>query len=383
MIDEEMTWDDLDKDQPTQTPGDVVIEQDDAGNPIIPTPLSDDPLDDESFLMETPKRDADKGDDDGDGNADENDDKNKDKGTNQSGIELYLSQFDIEGGMISFDDGTSKHFDELPAEKQSEILQQLHGNQAISIEEKYGLADSEIGVINYLRENKITMEQMIESMAMERVNTLMAMNQSTAVDYSTMSDDGIYTKFLKSTNSELTTEQIEAKLQEAKKLDTFSNVTDALRTQYKTIQDTETATAKREADKKASDSLESQRATVVNSVRNVNDMAGIQLNDNIKNSVLDRVLNVDESGDSLFMTEVFSDPTNLFKAAFWYYYGETVSKQRDEYWKKEKSSAYKRGKADALGTTPSQRVSFTAGTQQKTPPVGTKTKQDADWQFDD
>jgi hypothetical protein len=79
------------------------------------------------------------------------------------------------------------------------------------------------------------------------------------------------------------------------------------------------------------------------------DVDGIELNDNLKNEVLSKVLEVKEDGDSVFYDEVFSDPSNIFKAAFWYYYGPSVMQQYNEYWKKEKSAAYKRGMEAALG----------------------------------
>ena len=56
------------------------------------------------------------------------------------------------------------------------------------------------------------------------------------------------------------------------------------------------------------------------------------------------------------MTQVFSNPKELFKAAFWYKNGLDILKARDEYWKKEKSQAYKRGQVDASNG----KISFTA-----------------------
>lgn len=381
MTNEEIGWDDLDKDTPPTTPtddlsGDPDIEIatiDENGDPIIPDagltntlPDDDDDVDPDKALV-TPPGPPDP-DPDPDADPKKTDDPAKTDTADQSGIEQYLSQFDIEGGMISFEDGTSKHFDELEAAKQAEVLQQLHGNQTTSVEDRYGLVEDEIGLLNYLRENKLSVQEMVETMATERVQTLMAVQQSNNTDYDTMSDEAVYSKFLQEANSEDTPEQIETKLQEAKGLSTFSNVTAALRNQYKTVQTTTAKAATDASIKENADVLESQRKTVVEAVRSINDIAGVELNDNIKNSVLDRVLEVDSKGESLFMGEVFADPTKLFKAAFWYYYGDGVSKQRDEYWKKEKSAAYKRGKSDALGTS-QPGISFTSGKNKPVSPV--------------
>ena len=91
------------------------------------------------------------------------------------------------------------------------------------------------------------------------------------------------------------------------------------------------------------------------------DVNGIELNDGTKNGILDHILEVNDHGDSLFMEEVFSKPDTLFKAAFWFYNGPEIMKQRDEYWKKEKSAAYKRGRESAMGKDGS-KISFTKNT---------------------
>lgn len=406
----ESNWNDIDFNEPVDKPdtgddtGDDLNAQvnppttDVNGNPIIPAqglesslPGDDDDDDDEPPVP---------GDGDGDGDdtnkgANANDDPpdpgtegdppEGDPGTeDQSGIELYLAQFDIEGGMINFEDGTSKHFDEIDAAKQAEVLQQLHGNQATSVEEKYGLAGEEIGLINYLRENKLSVQDMVENMAKERVETLMALQQSETTNYSKMSDDAVYTKFLKETSPEDTPEEIETKLEDAKKIASYGNLTGALRTQYEGKQSKEVSDAKSAKDAEVAQTLETQRKSVVEAVVNIKDVAGVELNDNIKNSVLDRVLEVDDSGDSLFMSEVFGNPEKLFKAAFWYYYGDNVSKQRDDYWKKEKSAAYKRGKSDALGySKPGQ--SFVSNKNKRTQdPIRHKEQTTVnDWEFEE
>ena len=54
-----------------------------------------------------------------------------------SGLELFLSQYDIEGGMITYDDGTSQHISELSAEEQAKILSSVATDARPSIEEQY------------------------------------------------------------------------------------------------------------------------------------------------------------------------------------------------------------------------------------------------------
>ena len=280
-----------------------------------------------------------------------------------TGIEKYLSQFDIEAGMIQFEDGTSTHFKDLEPDKQAEVLSNLHDTNAKTIEEKYGLDENEVGLINYLRTNNLKVEDYIESLAQERVNSMTAASQATTEDYENMSDDAVYLKFLKESNSEATAEELEADLEKAKEQKSFEKTAKALREGYKVSQQQEIAGIKDSEAEEFSKMLEQQREEVVNTVANIDSISGITLNKDAKNSLLDQVLNVTDSGDSMFMADVFGDPEKLFNAAFWYYYGPDVFKQKETYWKAEKSRAYKLGRESALGksSTPQNFVDKNAG----------------------
>jgi hypothetical protein len=303
---------------------------------------------------------------------------------NMSGIELYLAQFDIEAGQIQFEDGTSKHFNELDAAKQAEVLQQLHGAQASAIEDKYGLDETEIGLLNYLRTNNLSVEQMVDQMVAEKVATMTSLQEMAAQDYAKMDADALYLKWLKDTSPEATPEQLASDLTKAKELSNFNKLTETLRTQF-TKEQQETINAKTNEQVAAhSELIESQRQEIVDAVTPMTELAGIALDQNIKNTVLDHILEVNEEGDSAFMDEVFADPQSLFRAAFWYVYGEALVQQRDEYWKKEKSAAYKRGQEDALGkNTPAQGRSFTTKPATKPTPQQTRTNTRAQEEGDD
>jgi len=357
------SWDDWNDLEPTNTVDTAKLGED--GEPIDDRqPLDDDDI---PFAERQTLNPLDEDDDDAGEPADPKD-TDTDTNVDISGIELYLSQFDIEGGMIAFEDNTSVHFNDLTPEKQAEVLQQLHNTSASTIEETYGLDDNEIGMINYLRANNLSVNDMIENMATERVNTILARQESASVDYDALTEDAVYLKFLSKSNPEATTEQLEDDLRIAKSGSTFSKVTASLREQFKSEQVAELRAANDMEKRAQLDELEDQRRLVVDTVKSITDVAGVAVNDDVKNSILDRVLEVNDDGDSVFMEEVFSDPTKLFQAAFWYYYGEDLAKQRDEYWKKEKSMAYKRGRQDALGTSGStERKSFVASQAQTQP----------------
>jgi inhibitor of KinA sporulation pathway (predicted exonuclease) len=276
---------------------------------------------------------------------------------NMSGIERYLAKFDIEGGIIRFDDGSTQHFNELEPGKQEEILEQLHNQTARSIEEKYGLDKTEIEFLNEFRKSKKPLDDYLRDIASTRFAE--TTSEHAGVDIESMSDEDIYKAFVKSENSDITDEQLTEDFEAASRLSTFDNLVDNMRKQLTTQQQMDLEAARQKAFEKQQRELEDDRNRILETIVPLRDIDGIQLNDNIKNEVLSKVLEVQEDGDSLFYDEVFSDPQKLFQAAFWFYNGPQLLQQRDAYWKKEKSAAFKRGMEKALGgSTPP--VSFTS-----------------------
>ncbi len=397
------TWDDLYEVDPPQTVPDPTkdpeLEPDTIPEPELKPlggvidddikPTADSP---EGLEAAAQAKASDLNDDDGDPLKDPAEDNNTDvppgkKGEDDNdikmtGIEQYLSQFDIEGGMITFDDGTSSHFDELAEEKKMEVLTQLHTSQTKTVEDKFGLDENEIGLINYLRTNKVTVEQMIEGMAEDRIKTLQAVREIETQDFKEMSPEAIYLQFLKKSNPEASTEDLEGDLEKAKQQSGFEKMAESLRKQLESDQ-SKVINSKLREDRTAQDGMiEEQRKQVVEAVAGMTDIAGVELNDNMKNGLLDRVLEVNDYGDSKFMEEVFGEPTKLFNAAFWYYYGTDLLTQRDTYWKQEKSKAYKRGRQEALGKD-TTKISFTDKGGVKPVPGGAKAQpgsiEEDDW----
>ena len=293
---------------------------------------------------------------DGDG-ADGDDGTPKDIDTkNLSGMEQYLSKFNIEGGMIDFKDGERTHFDKLDADKQLDVLTRLHESSTKEIEEKFGLDEEEIGLINYMRQEDGTIDEVIDRMAQQRAQTYITAQEVKNANVIDMDADAVYTSFLLKSDPEATPEQLEANLAKAKEMSNFDKVTDRLKKDM--VEDQKANVAKQDQDSvnEMHAEIETQRKEVVNVVSDMDSIDGLSINDGIKNDVLDLILDVDDDGDSRFMTEVFSDPEKLFKAAFWYKNGTDIINNREDYWKKEKSAAYKRGQTDAQNG----KISFSA-----------------------
>ncbi len=271
-----------------------------------------------------------------------------------SGIERYLSQFDIEGGIIHFEDGTEQHFTELEPDKQAEILQQLHDTAAKTVEEKYGLDETEIGLINYLRQSGKGIEEIVEEEVNNRLNTILASQQVLNTNIDELDNDLIYKAFLLKSNPEATAEQVDEDLEKAKAMSNYEKIVENLRNDLKREQEFEMQKTQETQRQELIKEIEEQRAEVVDAVKGLETVDGFKINDDLKNMVLDTILTVDDDGDSKFMVEVFGNPERLFKAAFWYLNGPDIVRSREEYWKKQKSEAFKRGQEAAK----SGKISF-------------------------
>jgi len=150
--------------------------------------------------------------------------------SNLSGVEQYLAQFNIEGGMIDFKDGSKVHFNELDAAKQLDVLTKLHSASAQSVEDKYGLDADEIGLINFIREQEGSVDEIIDRLAQQRAQTYIMSQGIKNVDIEALTPDQIYTSFLLKSNPEATAEQIEKDLATAKQMSNFNNIVNNLKT---------------------------------------------------------------------------------------------------------------------------------------------------------
>jgi hypothetical protein len=298
-------------------------------------------------------------DDDDDKGIDDKDIKGKEDDVVVPGIEQYLSEYGIEAGMISMEDDegkfTDKHFNELSNEEQFNVLKSLAEQGSKKAIRDHGLNEDETGLINYVRANGGDIEAILEGMAMKRLEQERALSEATGVDYENMSKDALYTKWIKEANPEATDEEIAAELSTAKESKFFDTNVGRIKDGFITEQKEEARKRDIDYKKEVERELEEDRSIIVNAVTNIDNIIGFPIDDAVKNEVLSKLLEVGESGDSLFMEEIFSDPKTLFKVALLHYKGEEYVNSLDTYYKKEITKAHNRGKSlviDGLPTKP-------------------------------
>lgn len=263
-----------------------------------------------------------------------------------TGTEKFLTQYGIEAGIIEFEDGTKKHFDELEKDEQFNVLKSLVEKNKAEIEKEYDLDEEEIGFLNFARENKMTVTEAINALVEEAI--VKRGGESDSIDYNTLSNDEIYMKYLKELNPDAKKEDLQTELEEAKKLKSFEKSVNNLKETYIKNQNDAIENEKQKIAKEEAKNLEAEREEIVNTVSSIKHVAGWEISDEQKNECLSELVEVNEFGDSKFMERVFSSPELLFKVAWLEKYGEKYFDEMSEYYKNQISEARKRGREEAI-----------------------------------
>ena len=265
-----------------------------------------------------------------------------------SGIDQFLAQHGIVGGMITFEgedgeDPESKHFNELTSEEQFNILHDITNNTETEEKDISKLLDEdEIGLVSWIREQGTSVEDAIDKLASERLDQLQ--NFESGQNFEDMPSEVIVGKWLKDTNPEASDEDLVEELDNLKNGKFFEKQAEALRKQFITDQGVEQQKAEQVKAEEAQREIDEDRVTIANAAKNIERVAGWDINEDMKNDVLESLLEVNEEGDSQFMSEVFGNPEKLFKAAWLYKFGESHFDQLETYFKKEITNQFQEGK---------------------------------------
>lgn len=286
-----------------------------------------------------------------------------------TGVELFLSDYGIQGGMIEYEDGESVHFDTLAASEQEEVLKSLTTNATPSIEEKFNLDGDEITLINAFRESGVNdMGEFLNNIVDERLTKHLQTNQEMSINYDAIEKDDLFIYHLKEKHEDFSDEQIADELVKAKELVTYEDTVDAIRNSYKHVQAAKVAKAKKEELNEFSEEVESQRHEIVKAIEDINDIAGAQINDDVKEYLLTDIMEMNDNNDPVLMEKIFSTPENMFKANWFLTYGEDYMNNLNEYWKKQVSSAYKKGYEKSINGMPANPTIIGADMNKKNSP---------------
>jgi hypothetical protein len=285
--------------------------------------------------------------------------------TTLTGIEQFLSGYGVQGGMITYEDGTSQKFDDLDPSEQANILSSLVSESAPSIEEKYNLEDSEIDLLNTVRESGVSVDDFINNIVDHRVKTIAAQQQTMSEDYASMDDDTVFVKHYMANNPEATQDQIAEELVKARELTSFTSTAGTIRNAMVGEQSQAQAQTKSKEDALFNDELEAQRTQVVAAVEQLNDIAGARINDEMKEYLLHDIMELNDNKDPILMEKIFSTPESMFEASWFANYGKDYITNLNAYYKKEISKARKAGYEQATNGMPGSPTIIPGGTNKQ------------------
>ena len=237
-------------------------------------------------------------------------------------------QFENENGEIEDVD-----FNSLSREEQVTMLHELTAPD---------LSEHEVGVINYLRQNQVTFDQVIDYFANQRLEAYLNAHpedihqQSYSID--DYNDDELYLADLKSKYPSFTDEELLSKLSIAKSdEDLFKKEVDVLRESYKAQEDQ----MLKDAELAEQQQYEDLQNSLMYAVSNLNEISldtadpssdSLVVEDKDKHQILAYLLNQDQDGKSQFVRDI-ENPNTLIELAWYRTHGRDVIDGISQYWK--------------------------------------------------
>lgn len=239
-------------------------------------------------------------------------------------------QFENEEGEIETVD-----FDTLDRETQLTMLKELSNP---------GLSDHEIEVVNYLRRNNASFDDVIDYFAEQRLQEYLNENpdqvhqKKYSVDEYT--NDELYLADLKNKYPGLTDEELLSELDTAKlNEELFNKKADVIRQQYKEQEER----AQQEQEVAEQQRYEDLQQNIVNAVLNFKEISidpdpesedwrGLEIEDGDRQQILAYLLDQDQEGKSQLVKDI-EDPNELIKLSWYKLYGDETFKHITTYWK--------------------------------------------------
>lgn len=211
-------------------------------------------------------------------------------------------------------------FNSLDREEQLNVLNELT---------KPNLSDSEIAAVNYLRENKSTLKQVVEHFQKKAVEEYIAQNGPVEKQYSVddYSDDELYIAELKSKYPDMSDEEIQSDLELAKtNEELFKKKTDVIRNNYKALEDKAIEDERQAKENQYNDF----KQTITNHLDEFNEISldyhddksdSLEIEASEKEAIFKYILERDEEGATKLFKDL-NDPKVLVDLAWYRLFGK-------------------------------------------------------------
>ena len=269
-------------------------------------------------------------------------------------MESYLKSFGIEDGKtIKFEneDGEIEEvdFNSLTNKEKFELLKEMSAPD---------LRDHEIEAINYLRRNNATLQDVVEYYQKVAVQEYIEKNGAPEKTYSVddYNDDELYIAEAKAKYPDMSDEELTADLEVAKENEAvFKKKVEAIRKQYKAIEDNEAA----EAERAERDRYENFKNSIQSTLDNFNEISldytndkadSLTVEDSEKEKIFDYIVRQDANGYTQLYKDL-NDPEKLIKFAWFVNYGDESISSITKYYQKLLTEARKEKKEPSKPVT--------------------------------
>lgn len=215
------------------------------------------------------------------------------------------------------------------------------------------LDDSEIELINSIRESRLTPSEYLENLQKQSIDYYLSNSQTPQYSVDQYSDDELFIYDFISRMGNVTDEEAQEALQTAKSNEAlFTKQMQAIRNEYKTLEDESNRQAQLEQQEQYQQQYDQFTNQIVNEINDFTDFSGYDLNlsDDDKDDLYEFITGTDKAGNNYF-AKALSDPKILVQTAWFALNGKQVIEDITEYFQNEiksvKKDSYKKGMEDA------------------------------------
>lgn len=242
---------------------------------------------------------------------------------------------DDEGNVVEYD------FNDLDEEEQRSLL---------SFEQDLPYTDEELQTLEYLKENNLTLEELVDEVQRLAVEDYIRNSALTGFGIDTISDEELFRLDLQSSYEDLTEEEVNLQLQkELEHKEFFDKKMKKLRQEYLEAENAMKETSEREAIEAEEEKYNLLADELVDVAKGIDDIGGLDLNEDDKMEVLSFILDRDSNGVSNFI-KILEDPNKLFELAWYAVKGTEAFDTVHSYYKKQIELSRKENKTQT-GTT--------------------------------
>lgn len=311
--------------------------------------FDDDEFEGDSFEQTKPE--------DGSGNQPPNDETPSGQQDEDLTTEVLRLKGITDPGKIKFEDETGtiveRAWNSLSREEQINILLDREPEQ-----QKFN--ESELQLINTIRESGMTPEEYIQSLQPE-------IEQTKRYKVDDLSDDEVYAlDLLQKIGSDISDEEINQALELAKQNEgLFKKTVEGLRKEYIRLQEDEEAQIANEKAAREEAAYNKFADSIKGQIKDLNSFAGqsLQLSDDDIEDLSSFMLDIDDQGLSAF-GRAMNDPALFTKAAFWILNEDKIVEELNKQIQDNYRRGYEQAKAD-LQEKPKPKLVFNKPTSQK------------------